>query len=526
MFRSKSHNRMILHKLMRKGRRKNLPLNMRYYVLYAFLYKYMSDKLKNHLMYYLSGDEADLNMLYLTGEGTDDLRQWALNDMGYFFTSQSAFIDQFISNKYVDDIFSPDFFKNLKNNIEFSQNNPSKDYFDQIIEILEDKLNFTSLYGDEDLTSFMSSYIFSISKFDIDEREFTFAQVYDAIAYSRQIRLSSTPDYISELINSIVKSQRNSVSNAYDPFLKDASILFNLYNEFTMSDIYAKENNELHYFYSLIKAFINEINFENLHMSRENAIKSMSYDSQLFDVIASKLPNSFDEFSKTTLKSQSIEVPSETDFKEKLFNNLDMDKLSDDKEALKDSEFLFLINMINSLKDNGLMVISLSQNFLFKNSLALLRKFLTYENNYIDAVISLPEELGGVIRPEVVIVFRKNKSSDDVVFIDLSKKYGTEMSPNTFPGLVKRNLVLDKKTISNIIDVLNNRKTVDKFSEIVSLKQLEENDFNLSVSRYVDTYDGEFIRLNDLKSDKKKIDEKMDSLNERIDELLGDLNFR
>ena len=64
------------------------------------------------------------------------------------------------------------------------------------------------------------------------------------------------------------------------------------------------------------------------------------------------------------------------------------------------------------------------------------------------------------------------------------------------------------------------------FSEIVSLKQLEENDFNLSVSRYVDTYDGEFIRLKDLKSDKKKIDEKMDSLNERIDELLGDLNFR
>ena len=212
----------------------------------------MSDKLKNHLMYYLSGDEADLNMLYLTGEGTDDLRQWALNDMGYFFTSQSAFIDQFISNKYVDDIFSPDFFKNLKNNIEFSQNNPSKDYFDQIIEILEDKLNFTRLYGDEDLTSFMSSYIFSISKFDIEERDFTFAQVYDAIAYSRQIRLSSTPDYISELISSIVKSQRNVVSNAYDPFLKDASILFNLYNEFTMSDIYAKENNELHYFNSLI----------------------------------------------------------------------------------------------------------------------------------------------------------------------------------------------------------------------------------------------------------------------------------
>ena len=554
MFKSKSHNRVILNKLMRKGRRKNIPLNMRYYVLYAFLYKYMSDKLKNHLLYHLNGDEADFNMFYLTDEGTDDLRQWALNDIGYFFTTKSAFIDQFIANKYVDDIFNPDFFKNLKNSIEFTDNNPSKKYFEKIIEILDDKLNFSSIYGDDDLNSFMSNYLFSISKFDIEEREFTFAQVYDAIAYSRQIRLSSTPDYISQLINSIVKSQRRDVSNAYDPFLRNASILFDLHDQFTMSDIYAKENNELNYFYSLIKAFINEINFDNLHILQENAIKSMSYDSQLFDVIASKVPDSFDEFSKSTLKSQSIEVPTDNDFKEKLFNNLGMDKLSDDEEALKalkilekrfnaveknevasfsgeyeslkDSEFLFLINMINSLKDDGLMVISLSQNFLFKSSLTLLRKFLTHENHYIDGIISLPEELGGVVRPEVVIVLRKNKNSGDVVFIDLSKEYGTEISRNAFPGLVKRNLVLDKKTISNILDALNNRKSVDKFSQVISLKQIEENDFNLAVSRYVDTYDGEFIRLKDLKSEKEKIDEKMDSLNERIDALLDDLNFR
>ena len=554
MFKSKSHNRVILHKLMRKGRRKNIPLNMRYYVLYAFLYKYMSDKLKNHLLYHLNGDEADFNIFYLTDEGTDDLRQWALNDIGYFFTTKSAFIDEFIANKYVDDIFNPDFFKNLKNSIEFSQDNPSKKYFEKIIEILDDKLNFSSIYGDDDLNSFMSNYLFSISKFDIEEREFTFAQVYDAIAYSRQIRLSSTPDYISQLINSIVKSQRRDVSNAYDPFLRNASILFDLHDQFTMSDIYAKENNELNYFYSLIKAFINEINFDNLHILQENAIKSMSYDSQLFDVIASKVPDSFDEFSKSTLKRQRIEVPTDNEFKEKRFNKLGMDKLSDDEEALKalkilekrfnaveknevasfsgeyeslkDSEFLFLINMINSLKDDGLMVISLSQNFLFKSSLTLLRKFLTHENHYIDGIISLPEELGGVVRPEVVIVLRKNKNSGDVVFIDLSKEYGTEISRNAFPGLVKRNLVLDKKTISNILDALNNRKSVDKFSQVVSLKQIEENDFNLAVSRYVDTYDGEFIRLKDLKSEKEKIDEKMDSLNERIDALLDDLNFR
>ena len=63
------------------------------------------------------------------------------------------------------------------------------------------------------------------------------------------------------------------------------------------------------------------------------------------------------------------------------------------------------------------------------------------------------------------------------------------------------------------------------FSEIVPLSELAKNDFNLAVSRYVDTYDGEFIRLNDLKGDKEKIDSKMDELNGKINDLMSDLNI-
>ena len=63
------------------------------------------------------------------------------------------------------------------------------------------------------------------------------------------------------------------------------------------------------------------------------------------------------------------------------------------------------------------MAVSISQNFLYKNSLQTLRKYLTHEKNYIDTIISIPEELGRR-RPEVVIVFKKNRTDDDILFID------------------------------------------------------------------------------------------------------------
>ena len=195
-------------------------------------------------------------------------------------------------------------------------------------------------------------------------------------------------------------------------------------------------------------------------------------------------------------------------------------------ESLLESDYLFIINMINYLRDNGIMAISVSQNFLFKKSLTTLRKFLTYENNYIDAIISLPEELSRSIRPEVIIVFRKDKNTDNIVFIDLSKDYGTAISKNMLPGVVRRNLILDNDTINRILDVYSNRKTMDKFSEVVDLRELEKNEFNLTVSRYVDTYEGEYVRLEDLIDEKKEITENISRLTKEIDEMMNRLNIK
>ena len=193
-------------------------------------------------------------------------------------------------------------------------------------------------------------------------------------------------------------------------------------------------------------------------------------------------------------------------------------------EPLKDSEFLFLINLIDSLKSDGIMAISISENFLFKNSLEILRKYLTCKKNYIDAIIRIPNEIVRS-RPEVVIVFRKNKTTDDILFVDMSAEYETQRSGLIFPGLFRKNIILDKETISKMENVLVNKLTLPRYSNLISIDEIKENDFNLSVSRYVDTFEGEFISLKDVIDEKQEIESNINDLNLKIEKMMNELNI-
>ena len=182
--------------------------------------------------------------------------------------------------------------------------------------------------------------------------------------------------------------------------------------------------------------------------------------------------------------------------------------------------------MINSLKDDGIMVLAMSQSFLVKNSLESLRKYLTFEKNYIDAIISIPDELSRPSRLEIIVVFKKNRMTDEIVFIDMSQDFETRKAPYSVPGMFIRNLTFDKNTVSKVLDVYNNRKVIEKFSDVVKISDIKKNDFNLSISRYVDSFEGEFIRLDDLKSQKDEINENIEKLNKKIDLMMGELGIK
>ncbi|WP_405304628.1 N-6 DNA methylase [Methanobrevibacter sp.] len=552
MRKTKSHNENILNYLIRNGRRLKSSNNANYLMLYAFLYKYLSDKLKHHLLNQFGASGDDLRIFYMTDEGKAEIREIALNDLGYFIESYDVYIDQFIGNAFIDDLIDPRFLLDLKKNIVFSKNNPCEKYFKTIVEYVEKQTRFYRMSYDAEQELLVSNFLLYVSKLDIEESELTFRKCYDLIASARQIRLIRTPEYITQILEKIITTEKDSAQSVYDPFMRDGANLISVSNALG-SLVYGKESNELFYFYTLIKAFIYEYDFDRVFLRQEDAIEAMSFDDELFDVIVSKIPN---RYSKDVYPRQNLEAPNpnKKDIKEQVISKYDLSELVEDEELLNalsvlekkvesveknniihfddeykhliESEFLFVINMINSLKEDGIMAISVSQNFLFKKSLTKLRKFLTYENNYIDTIISLPEDLSRSIRPEVIIVFKKNRNRDDILFIDFSKDYDLVRPKNVVPGVFKRNLILDEKTLNKVMDVFTKRKTIEKFSQLISLNELGENDFNLTVSRYVDTYEGIFVNLKDLKKDKHEIDEKMDELNKKIDKMMAELDIR
>ena len=552
MRKAKSHNENILNYLIRNGRRLKSSNNANYLMLYAFLYKFLSDKLRNHLLNQIGGTGDDLKIFYMTDEGKAEIREMALNDLGYFIESYDVYIDQFIGSAFIDDLIDPRFLLDLKKNIAFSKNNPCEIYFKTIIDAVEKQTKFYQMSYDAEQELLVSNFLLYVSKLDIEESELTFRKCYDLIASSRQIRLMQTPEYITQILEKIILAEKNSAQSVYDPFMKDGANLISV-SKALESRVYGKESDDLFYFYTLIKAFIYEYDFSGVFLRQEDAIEAMSFDDELFDVIVSKIPN---RYSKNLHPRQNLEAPNpnKRDIKEQLISEYDLSEFGEDEELLNalsilekrvesvvknniahfgeeyehliDSEFLFVINMINSLKEDGIMAISVSQNFLFKKSLTTLRKFLTYENNYIDTVISLPEDLSRSIRPEVIIVFKKNRNKEDILFIDFSMDYNLVRSKNVVPGVFKRNLILDEKTLNKVLDAFTKRRTIDKFSQLISLNELAKNDFNLTVSRYVDTYEGIFVHLKDLKEDKQKIDEKMDELNKKIDKMMDELDIR
>ena len=92
-------------------------------------------------------------------------------------------------------------------------------------------------------------------------------------------------------------------------------------------------------------------------------------------------------------------------------------------------------------------------------------------------------------------------------------------------GRFRGNLLLDNPTLDRMCDVLSNRKVESKFSNMASMDDVIKNGFNLSVSKYVDTFEGEFIDLKELVNEKYVIDSRRRELTEKIDKMMNELNI-
>lgn len=147
------------------------------------------------------------------------------------------------------------------------------------------------------------------------------------------------------------------------------------------------------------------------------------------------------------------------------------------------ADFAFIQHMIYSLSEKGTMAVVLPHGVLFRGgSEGDIRKTLIEKLDYIDAIIGLPGKLFlGTAIPTCILVFKKKRKNRDILFIDASLEFEKE----------GKNNILEESNINKIIDTYKNRKSINKYSHIASLSEIEKNEFNLNIPRYVDSFEKE-----------------------------------
>ena len=181
-------------------------------------------------------------------------------------------------------------------------------------------------------------------------------------------------------------------------------------------------------------------------------------------------------------------------------------------------DYAFILHMIETLKPKtGRMAVVVPHGVLFRGSSEGKIRQKLIEENLLDAVIGLPEKLFyGTGIPAAVLVFRKDKADNNVLFIDASREFKAGKNQNQ----------LSDENIAKVVDTYKQRENLDKYAYLANLEEIQENDFNLNIPRYVDTFEEEEeIDLMAVQAERKEIEAEIAILNEQIDGYLKELGY-
>ena len=183
-------------------------------------------------------------------------------------------------------------------------------------------------------------------------------------------------------------------------------------------------------------------------------------------------------------------------------------------------DYAFISHMIETLKPkSGRMGVVVPHGVLFRGSSELTIRTKLIDENLLDAVIGLPEKLFyGTGIPAAILIFRKDRTAanTDVLFIDASREFKAGKNQN----------LLTQENIEKIVATYRNRGALDKYSYVASHKEIQENDYNLNIPRYVDTFEEEEeIDLMAVRREREQLKAKLADLEIEMAKYLEELGY-
>lgn len=483
------------------------------YVLGAMFYRYISENLTD----YINQNEFDVgnknfNYADLSDEDAEEAREGILDEKGFFILPSELFVN--INKKAAEDVNLNETLEKVFRNIEESANgtffeNSFKGLFDDF-DVNSNKLGGSVPKRNERLAKLLNgiaemSIGFSESR-DVDA-------IGDAYEYLMSMYASNagksggeffTPAEVSELLTKLGTVGKTKVNKVYDPACGSGSLLLKAIKILGKGGVergfFGQEINITTYNLCRINMFLHDLGPDKFDIACDDTLTNpQHWDDEPFELIVSNPPYSI----KWAGDSNPLLI------NDPRFSPAGI--LAPKSKA----DMAFIMHSLDWLAPKGTAAIVCFPGILYRGGAEQKIRQYLINNNFVDCIIQLPPNLFfGTSIATCIVVMKKNKTDNKILFIDASKEFVK----------VTNNNKLTPKNIDNIVAAFTERTDKNFFCRLVSFDAVKEQNFNLSVSTYVEKEDTrEEIDIAELNAEIKKIVAHEQILRDEIDKIISEI---
>lgn len=490
----------------------------RNYILGTIFYSYLSERTEMYMEEILQNDGLTYEEAFADEDFKPVVEQWSLEHLGYIIKPENLF-------------------RELVRKIEKPENDDDKfsieDYERAINELTgstmgqESEATFTGLFNDmklqdPDLGDSVSARTTLIAKvisringigFSLQDSQFdvlgTAYMILIGLFASDAGKKSGeffTPTGPSKLVATLATVGLDEARTVADCTCGSASMLLEVQKHLTTGRVghfYGQENNATTYNLARMNMLMHGVEYQNFDIYKGDTITQDKFGDEKMTVQVCNPPYSL----KYDADPQLLDDPRYSG----------AGKLPPKSHA----DYAFVEHMIYHMDDDdGRVAVLLPHGVLFRGGAEeVIRKYIVKDLNRLDAVIGLASGLfHGTSIPVVLLVLKskRNGNSDNILFIDASKEFKPGKKQNT----------LEEEHIQKIVDAYVKREDIDKFAHVASMKEIEENDYNLNIPRYVDTFEEEEpVDLEAVRADLKRIGEEKQAAIDKAEAFLKELGL-
>ena len=483
------------------------------YVLGTMFYRYISENLCN----YINDGEAeagndDFDFAKMPDEEAEEAREGLVEEKGFFILPSELFCNV-RANAANDENLNETLERVFRHIEESAQGSEAESDFAGLFDdydVNSNKLGSTVAKRNEKLVKLLNG-VGEMKLGDVKDHSIdAFGDAYEYLMtmYASNAGKSGgeffTPAEVSELLTRLGTVGKTEINKVYDPACGSGSLLLKaekvLGKDAIRNGFYGQEINITTYNLCRINMFLHDVGFDKFDIACEDTLLSpQHWDDEPFELIVSNPPYS--------IKWEGDDNP--------LLINDPRFAPAGVLAPKSKADMAFIMHSLSWLASNGTAAIVCFPGIMYRGGAEQkIRKYLV-DNNYVDCIIQLPSNLFfGTSIATCIMVMKKNKTDNKTLFIDATSECVK----------VTNNNKLTPENIDRIVDVFAKREDVKHFAHLAEYAEIVENDYNLSVSTYVEAEDiREKIDIVKLNAEIKEIVAREQMLRAEIDKIIAEI---